>query len=231
MKKINEIGIKLLEYKDELTKDYPKIVRESLVFSLEQMLNNKIIDLTTYEIIKDIKENRDSFMSYLLTKDEFVKTYEELFEEYEVFRKELDEELKNHELFDLKTKTVVEKDVIYILKTFSIDEDFVMNYFGVEKNDLSKLMKGKGFVEKFVVLRLTKVLKDIIDMSNYNISVLCLDNSLVYFNEESNEYNIDLIMKIKIEDISVSDKKKKIIIEIKDVKTLAENIYKDKVKI
>lgn len=231
MQKINEVGIKLLEYKEELIKEYPKIVKDALVFSLEQMLNNKVIDLTTYEIIKNESESKDSFKSYLLTKEEFVKTYEELFREYEILRKELNEELITHELLDLKTETIVEKDVIRVLKTFLVDEKFIIDYFGVQETDLIKLMGRKGFVEKFTALRLVKILKDIIREVQNKLFMLKVDNSLVYFNEKNIGYNIDLIIDIDVDDISVLESKDKIITGIKEVNLLAENTYGDKMKI
>lgn len=209
-------------------KDYPEIVRDSLILSLEQLLDNKIIDLTTYELMKDRKEDRHSFEDYLLTKKDFTKTEKELFEEYEVFRNELDEELKEHELYDLKTETIVKEDSIYVLKTFLADEEFVMDYFGVEELDLIKLMRRKEFIEKFAVLRFTKILKDIIDKVSYKISILEVDNSLVYFNETYNGYGIDLIMKASISDVSVLDKRNKIIVEIKDINEIAGEIFKQK---
>lgn len=228
MKKINENGIKLLEYKEELMKDYPKIVRDSLILALEQMMAENIIDLVTYQTIKNTNESKDSFISYLLTKKEFTKTYEELFEEYEVFRIELDEELKMHDLFDLLTETVVEKDSIYVIKKFTIDESFVMDYFGVDEADLIRIMKRRGFVEKFTALRLTKVLKDIINESKKEISILNIDNSLAYFNEDNNGYNIDLIMGIQIDDLLKLDSKTVILGEIKEITVLADKIYKSK---
>lgn len=231
MNKINEVGVRLLEYKDELLKDYPKIVKDSLLLSLEQMLSDKVIDLTTYEIIKNTAESKDGFTSYLLTRKEFTKTYEELFEEYEVLRNDLDEELRMHELFDLRTETIVEKDSIYILKTFLIDENFVMDYFGVQEIDLIKLMKRKGFVENFVALRLTKILNDIVNKTKYGTSLLNYDSSLVYFNENYNGYNIDLIMEVKISDIPILEKKNMILAEIKNTKALSEEIYRNKMQI
>lgn len=228
MRKINEVGIKLIEYKKELMKDYPKIVRDSLMLSVEQMVNIGDVDLETYKRIENKNEDIDFFISYLLNNEKYRKTFEELLQEYEVFRKEIAEELEMHGLLGLSTETIVEHDSICVTKTFSIDEKFVMEYFGVGEKDLISLMKRRGFVEKFVALRLTKILKDIKKEAEVYISLIKIDNSLAYFNEEKSGYNIDLIMMISIDDLCNLENKTKVIAEIKDTDALAEKKYNSK---
>lgn len=228
MRKINAIGMKLIEYKKELVKDYPQIVIDSLMLAIEKMVDNGEVDLETYKRIENKDEDIDNFISFLLTKEQYRKTFEELFQEYEVFRKEIAEELEMHGLLGLSTETVVEKDVIYITKTFSINENFVMEYFGVEEKDLISLMKRRGFVEQFVALRLTKILRDIKKEAEVYISLIQIDHSLAYFNEEKSGYNIDLIMIISIDDLCSLENKTKIIAEIKDINALADKKYNNK---
>lgn len=228
MRKINAIGMKLIEYKKELVKNYPKIVIDSLMLSIEKMVDNGEVDLETYKRIENKDEDIDNFISFLLTKKQYRKTFEELFQEYEVFRKEIAEELEMHGLLDLSTETVVEKDVIYITKTFSINENFVMEYFGVEEKDLITLMKRRGFVEQFVALRLSKILKDIKKEAEVYASLIKIDNSLAYFNEEKSGYNIDLIMVLPIDDLYDLENKTKVIVEIKEINALAEKKYNSK---
>lgn len=228
MRKINAVGMKLIEYKKELVKNYPKIVIDSLMLSIEKMVDNGEVDLETYKRIENKDEDIDNFISFLLTKKQYIKTFEELFQEYEVFRKEIAEELEMHGLLDLSTETVVEKDVIYITKTFSINENFVMEYFGVEEKDLISLMKRRGFVEQFVALRLSKILKDIKKEAEVYASLIKIDNSLAYFNEEKSGYNIDLIMVLPIDDLYDLENKTKVIVEIKEINALAEKKYNSK---
>lgn len=228
MRKINDIGKKLIEYKNELIKDYPDIVIDSLMLAIEKMVNNGDADLETYKRIEDRNEDIDHFISFLLTKEQYKKTFEELFQEYEVFRKKIAEELEMHGLLGLSTETIVEKDAIYVTKTFSIDENFVMEYFGVEEKDLITLMKRRGFVEQFVALRLSKILKDIKKEAEVYASLIKIDNSLAYFNEEKSGYNIDLIMVLPIDDLYDLENKTKVIVEIKEINALAEKKYNSK---
>jgi len=228
-RKLNEVGLKLIEYKKELEKNYPKIIKDSLLLSLEQMADNKIIDLSTYELIKSEDENMDTFTSFLLTQNKYTKTNKELFSEYETLRKNLEEELDiMHEVNDLNTVTVVEKDLIQVIKTFSIDKDFIINYFGITEQEFPKLTKKKGFMDQFVALRLTKILKDIINQNQKILSLLRLKNSLTYFNEAEEKYSIDLIMEILVDDIFKEENKEKIISEIKETRTLSGKIYNSK---
>lgn len=228
MKKINNVGLKLIEFKTELDKDYPELVQNSLLSSLEQMVENEVIDLDTYNIIKNSSEGKDDFISYILTNEKYVKSHEELFKEYEEIREELDEELKMHDLVDLSTDTVVEDDSIDVSKTFSIDRDFVSEYFGVGDEDIIKLMKRKGFIEKFAALRLVKILKDIIAKGKKSIEVINLDYSLAYFDINGDGYKIDFIMKVPVSKTSTLENKNKILAEIKEMKKLSEKMYKEK---
>lgn len=228
MRKINDIGMKLLEYKQELLKDYPEIVIDSLMLAVEKMVNDGKVDLETYKRIEDKTEDTDRFVSFLLSKEQYRKTFEELFKEYEVLRKELAEELEMHDLLGLNTETVVEQDAICVIKTFSIDEKFVMEYFGVEEKDLITLMKKRGFIEQFVALRLAKILKDIKKEVEVYASLITIDSSLAYFNEEKSGYSIDLIMVIPVDILCNIDTKNRVIVEIKDINTLADKKYNSK---
>lgn len=230
IKKLNNVGLKLIEYKDELSKDYSPIVRDALLNSLEQMVESGIIDIGIYEAIKNNNEGKDDFILKLMNSDKYIKSHEELLEEYEVIRKEIGEELVMHDLSDLTTGILVEEDSITILKTFVIDGNFVMDYFGVDEVDLDKLMKRKGFVEKFTALRLVKITNDIISRMKNKNKFISLDHSMAYFDEDGDGYKIDLIMKVIISDLLVLDKKNIIISEIKETTNFATKIYNSKIK-
>lgn len=228
MRKINDVGLKLLEYKEELMKDYPKIVRDSLLFSLEQMVENDVINIDAYEILKNGSESKENFTEFLLSSEKYTKSYEELFEEYEVIRKELDDELKMHELFELETKTDVESDSINVIKTFRMDDSFIKKYFGVGEEELNKLTKKKGFAEQFTTLRLNKIINDLIEQGQKGLKILTLDKSLTYFGENNANYNIDLIMKVPVDSLLILDDKNRILVEIKEIRMLSERMYKSK---
>jgi hypothetical protein len=225
MNRINQKGMELIQYKNELSKDYPELIKNSLVLALEQMVENKVLDLDTYMNIKDETFHEESFTKYLLTKPSFTKTEEEIFKEFEVLRKILDDKLAEHKAEGLKTESVIDKDVILITRKFCIDEAFTMSYFGVDEKDLLKLMKRRGFVEKFAVLRLTAIFKELMTKVTYPEDLFTIDVSLVYFDKDENGYSIDFTFEVNIEHIEKRHNLDKICENINTIKKEAEDFY------
>lgn len=223
--KINKIGLSLLEYKEELTKDYPPIVRNSLLSTISGMYENEVIDSVVYELMISKTEDFNNFKEYILSNSNYTKTHAELFKEFEAFRVEVDNKLKDNEIYGLITQSIIEENSIFAIKTFSIGEEFIMGFFGVEEKDLNNLMKKKGFAEKFAAFRLTKVINDIIDDSGL-VDNLNIDKSLAYFNDKQNSYNIELIIKLDIDSIDLEDD---ILFDaIRELEMKASSIYKEK---
>lgn len=225
MNRINQQGMELIQYKIELSKNYPEIVKKSLILALEQMLENHIVDLDTYMNIKDETFSTKEFEKYLLTKPKFLKTEEEIFKEFEALRSILDKKLEEHQVENLTTESVIDKDVIDITRKFCIDGEFTLNYFGVEEKDLLKLMKSKGFVEKFAVLRLTAIFKSFMKDISYPKDLFNVDVSLVYFDKERNGYNIDLTFEVPIEQIESGENLDIICEKINSIRKQAEEYY------
>ena len=228
MNRINEKGITLIQYKDELLKDYPKIVKDSLELAVQQLLENQVIDLDTFEAIKEKDLSIDKFQEYLLTKPAFSKTDEEILQEFEVVRAKFNEQLKEAGLEELETESIIEKDVIQVNKKFKIEESFVMDYFGVQEVELLKLMKRRGFIEKFSILRLPRILKDILDRVSPTMNLFEISASPNYFDKLLEIYCIDLVFEINVEEIDKGDKVKDMIDRIALIKKEAEEIYAKK---
>lgn len=228
MNRINQRGIELLSYKTELLKDYPDIVRKSLELALEQMVENKVIDLDTYEFVRDASTTLDSLNEYLYTKSQFLKTEEEIFAEFEVIREKLNKRLADHGLDSLATESVIDKDVILVTKKFCINEQFTLEYFGVEEKDLLKLMKRRGFVEKFAVLRLTAIFKPFMKEVTYPEDLFNCDVSLVYFDKEENGYSIDIFFELPIEEVEKEERIEDMCKEIQVISEKADAFYKEK---
>jgi len=228
MNRINQRGMELLSYKRELLKDYPDIVRKSLELALEQMVENKVIDLDTYDFVRDTSTTLDSLNEYLYTKSQFLKTEEEIFAEFEVIRERLNKRLADHGLETLATESVIDKDVILVTKKFCINEQFTLEYFGVEEKDLLKLMKRRGFVEKFAVLRLTAIFKPFMKDISYPEDLFHCDVSLVYFDKEENGYSIDIFFELPIEEVEKEERIEDMCKEIQVISEKADAFYKEK---
>ena len=156
---------------------------------------------------------------------EFLKSEEEIFAEFEVIREKLDRLLKDKGMDYLQTESVIDKDVLLVTKKFCIDEGFTMSYFGVEEKDLLKLMKRRGFVEKFSVLRLTAIFKAFMEELEYSNDVLTCDVSLVYFDKDENGYSIDVFFELPIEEVEKEEKIEEMCEQIQTIVEKAEKHY------
>lgn len=198
--------MEVLEYKKELSKkDYPELVRKALLSAIDQLQSNEVIDVDIHYSLKDNDVTLESFKELLLTKPNLVKTVEELFKEYELTREVLDAKLHALELFRLEkdlapviTESKVEEEQIHIVSSFRIDSSFAADYFGKsEPDELDILMKRKGFIERFVVLRYNKMMNDFLSKhDNYDVDTgtvemadgILISASPVYYEPESNSY-------------------------------------------
>ena len=62
---------------------------------------------------------------------------------------------------DVDFEVHMNEEVIEGKRTFLITEDFLKGYFYIPtEEDLEVLMKRKGFIEKFAILRLEKIFND-----------------------------------------------------------------------
>lgn len=200
MNRINKRGQEILNYKKELSNDeYPELVRNALILSVEQLVANQVVDLDTFELIKDDSVSYEEVEEYLYTRKEYLKTEEEIFKEYEVIRKDFHKKLEEEGMLGLETETMVDNDTILVIKKFTMNEEVALEYFKLKEEDLLKLMKRRGFVEKFSVLRLTAIFNRFIDTVHFNSVYGKAEVSLVYFDKEENGYSIDVYCEIPVE--------------------------------
>lgn len=226
MDRYNEKGKKLLEYKTELIKDYPQLVRDALVLSLDKMRETQLLDEDTYEKLKLSEDSFDFFKQYLITKKDYTKTEAEIFEEFEKLREILNATIHETEgLEEVRTENNTKKDKISIVKKYSIDEDFTLQYFGVSEEDSLGLMKRRGFIEKFSVLRLTKIMTDFMRNLSYQKDLLECDISLSFYDEETNSYAIEILFDIDISLIENNVDLHEVCNEVKRIKNLSDEYY------
>lgn len=227
MNKINKTGEKILQYKEEYLKDYPDVMKEAILIALEHL--NVTSEVRT--MVENVQYSRKHIQDYLLSEKLHLKSNEELREEYLCLKKRLEDLIDLHGIEDVSAEIDIEKEKLIIQKTFLIDDTFVMDYFSVNEDDLVKLMKKGGFVEIFVSLRLSKVLKDIISDCAPGMSFVTLNYSLPYLNKGGGGYSIDLNMSIHIDDFERTDWQGRILGEIKEVNERSETVFFQKFSI
>ena len=221
MNKLNKVGNQMLEYKNELNKDYPELVINSLLSMVDKLAEDGVIDVDTHYAVKEKSVSKESLRKLLLDKTAFLKTHEELFAEYEEIRSKINDILgiDNEDLNEvIKTVSSVNNEKIAITKEFIITEDFIRNYFYIESDkDYEILMKRKGFVEKFAILRLDKILRDFKTQKEIQSDYYEVINSNVFFEAERNIYGIHLLFNIPIDNLEEENGLIDIVSEIKNI--------------
>lgn len=226
MNKFNSLGMEVLAYKEELMKEQTEIIYKSLNFSIDSMLENKLIDLDVHYNLKEKSISISTLKELLMNKTSFLKTYEELLIEFEEIRKNLDRELGLIE--DCQTISVVEKDKIILNQDFLITEDFIREYFLIESDtDYENLMGRKKFLHKFALLRLEKIMKDFLEECPENKDFE-INYSPVFFSESKNLYGIQLVYNIDVELLEDENKLNEISKNLKLVTRQAREYFNKK---
>ena len=217
MNKLNKVGNQMIEYKVELGKDYPELVINSLLAMVDKLAVDGVIDVDTHFSLKEKDISIESLRELLLSKTNFLKTHEELFAEYEEIRNHINELLGiDDENEIIKTVSSVTNEKIAITKEFIITENIMKKYFYIEnEKDYEILIKRKGFVEKFAILRLEKILRDFKAHAEIQSEDYEVINSNVFFEAERNVYGIHLLFNLPIEKIEDKERLEIIIEEIK----------------
>lgn len=201
MNKFNALGMEVLSYKNEyLNKDYPQLVHNSIAVAID---NKENIPDKLKLSLKDMSIDYDAFKQSLLSESSCLKTYEELMLEYEAIRASIENKIKKDkdELKDIVTFSKVENEEIEIKQEFVITEEFIRNYFSISsESEFEALMARKGFIEKFSILRLTKIFDNFMNElekeAMFNVS-----HSLTFFKSEKNVYGIYMEYRIPIDNL------------------------------
>lgn len=236
MKKLKPIAYELLSIKKEMLNDaYPEVVKKALEITVDQMFEKRFIDLEVQLYVKDNSYTYENLESFLNETDEFKKSKEELIGEL----KNLIEEINNNFYSNgLKEDEIycnidLEDETIKICKVFSLDNDFMKQYFYMEDKDdsyFNKLMKKKGFLETFAMLRLPKIIYSFIDLCPlyHNFS---LEKTCTYFEANKEILSIDLVFSVKL-DVMENDTLRIVVLdEINEVIKQSIEYFEEKMSI
>ena len=202
IKKLNTQGIELLRYKTELLKNYSELTTNALLDALQKLLCSKIINQETYDIITNNDIDVVAAKNFLLNEPNCTKSKEECITEYNLIKTKLYQTLIERNIIKNKNNYKLDidelNDTIDIVRTFTIDSDFIREYFKIENDkELSILMKSKGFVEKFSALRLSAIANNFVDKyQNYdnNRFIIATDNPFI--EDDGLGHSIEILIKI-----------------------------------
>lgn len=227
MNKFNALGMEVLSYKTEyLNKDYPQLVHNSIAVAIDSKEN--IPDKIKLSL-KDMSLDYETFKQNLLNESACLKTYEELMLEYEAIRASVENKIKKdkEELKDIVTFSKVENEEIEIKQEFVITEKFIRDYFSISsESEFEALMVRKGFIEKFAILRLTKIFDNFVDELEKE-TMFKMSHSLTFFKSEKNVYGIYMEYRIPIDNLEKEDSTDSICEKIHFIANRAYENYKN----
>lgn len=226
LNKFNALGMEVLSYKTEyLKEEYPKLVHDSIAIAID---NKENISDEIKMNLKDMSMKFDSFREYLLRQPRCLKTYEELLLEYEEIRGKIDNVLHADEITKkLQSYSKVEEENILVQQEFVITEEFIKDYFSINSDsEFDVLMSRKGFIEKFAILRLTKIFDDFIKNLEKEENIT-IRHGLTFFKSESNVYGIYMEYVVNIDIFENTENIEKISKKISEIAKKADENYKN----
>lgn len=224
MEKLNTLGLKLKSLKEELMKpDYPDVVKEALRSHADKLAETTInVDL--HISLTDEKIGLSEFNEILLETKDCLKSYEEMFVEYERIREKVQLQLDEEEKpTNITSSSLVDEEKLAFTKTFKIDKQWVSDYFGQPADEVGKLMVRNGFIEKFAVLRLSKILEDFLKSEYfYEDKIVECKATRVFYDVEKEYYGIHLMFYMTIENAEDEEKVEKAVEYIRRITEKSE---------
>lgn len=228
MERLNKSGRALLEYRSEFRKHYSDSIDESLKEAINILYNEKKIDEKIFRNIYNENISDDDFEIMLSKRKEFTKNTNELNYEFDLIRKKINEYMIEIGFTNsMNTKNSLDINKIIIIHQFDLNRNYIMSSFGVNQTEIVPLMKRRGFVEKFAVLRLNQVLKEIYGEMKMPEDI---DHgySLVYYNKKTQSFSIDYKFYINV-DVAADEKRmKELINKIKELDKIIDRKFHNK---
>lgn len=203
MDRINKTGKLLIDYKREYMKHYSPIVDLSLQTCVDNLVTKNVCDEKIKELILDDAFSLKNFETEVMSHREFLKSMKELIEEFDKLRAIVNTALvKQGFTRFVETENNVDNDCITIIKQYSITPEFIKIYFGLTDDEMPAVMKKRGFAEKFAVLRLSKIFKEIVSEIKPETSEFAQGFSKVYYNQSVDGFSVDYRYHINVNTIS-----------------------------
>lgn len=228
MEVLNNNGQILMDYRAEFKRHYADSVDSALKNAVYTLYKEKKINERVFRMLLD--ENIDDLevYTYLLTQRDFTKTAGELNYEFDKVRQKVNDCLISIGMIDgISTKNSIATNRIIIIKQFDVPKDVLLSYFGLSSTEIIPLMKRRGFMDKFCVLRLNQIFKEIYSELKLPENV-DQGYSLVYYNKEIQGFSIDYKYMVNINYISQEGNIRPTLLKIKDLNRQCEKKFQNK---
>lgn len=228
MELLNKNGNVLMGYRREFKRHYADSVDEALKDAVYTLYKEGQISEKLFRMIFDENIEDGDVYSYLVSKREFTKSSMELNSEFDQVRERVNTYLiKIGFTKNVCTKNSINTNRIYVIKQYDIPKDLLLRYFGLTPTEIIPLMKRKGFMDKFCVLRLSQAFKEIYGSLKVPEH---LDHgySLIYYNKSIQGFSIDYKYMVNINYIMDEERMMDVMDRIKDLDAIVEKQFEQK---
>lgn len=212
VQRLSVLGEEILEIKQEVLEStrHSAILQKALNAMVSDMFKQKIFNVDIHHALMNQDMTKDEFYLQLLETSGMKKSNEELEEEFKAIGNQLIDNPVIQKGIVVTINPVIEKDRVEVQISFEADEEFTQDYFGVESPDLTKkLLERGGFIERFVVLRFNKIIKDYLKTKEgysetedeIEVDYGFLRGTTSYFDEVKGIYAVDYVISILIEEV------------------------------
>lgn len=229
MEILNKNGMILMDYRREFKRHYADSVDEALKDAILTLYKEGQIPEKLFRIILDDNVDDSVVYTYLLSRREFTKSSMELNSEFNEVREKVNEYLIKINFVDnVCTKNSINTNRIYVIKQYDIPKELLLSYFGLTPSEIIPLMRRKGFMDKFCVLRLSQAFKEIYSELKVPEHI---DHgySLIYYNKLIQGFSIDYKYMVNINYINDEEHLSDVLDKIKVLDAEVEEKFKTKV--
>lgn len=227
IKRLNLAGKSLLEYKREFNKEYPEIVQKAISSTVQELIGVLGLNLCIFDSFKDLSISADSFERELLSIKDLAMTEKEIKQELEAYLKILDKNLIGNGVYGYEKEINIGKELLKIVKKIQLDKTFFQEYFLLDNQELTEIMKPKGFADRFSTQRIGKLFNDIEGDLSSEFAIVNIERTDVEFIDES--YVASL--KISFNGLAVMDKLDELTAEVKRFISYSSKYIQDRMLI
>ena len=228
MELLNKNGLELMNARRRFLRHYANDIDNIVKEYIYSLYKEGRIPEKLFRILLDEKVDDAEVYAYLVSRREFTKSSVELNSEFDITRAKVNEKLIDIGFTrNVRTENSPTTNRIYIIKQYDVPKDFLLSYFGLTPIEIIPLMRRKGFMDKFCVLRLLQVFKEIYTELEIPDHV---DHqfSKVYYNNALQGFSLDYKYMVNLNYLRDPARLADVVIKIKNADLIVEKGFKQK---